>query len=265
MQEFLISDVCRLTGLSRATILYYESKKLIHPKQDSNSSYRHYTMQDVATIMFYQNLKNIDISIAEYNSVAGSGRDGDVYALVLEKKNVFAKRMFAYMAMWDETLAMTYNLRLNGRVIRMGMSKGAWSVSFTSDIRKSKKVFDEWDKFFLQRNISYFFDYQYFRQGRIKYETGLSCYDDSTLPIGSELMGKLEYHPSRPSVMMLIPFNVESENFKPVMDLAFDYMDSNNLSVSAAPWAHLGYRDETNGKATDYLALWIPVESADRI
>ena len=124
--------------------------------------------------------------------------------------------------------------------------------------------FDVWDKFFLQRNISYFFDYQYFKQRRIKYEIGLSCYDDSTLPISSELISQLEYHPSRSSIMMLMPFNVESENFKPIMDLAFDYIDSNNLYISAAPWAHLGYRDEIDGKATDYLTLWIPVENAEK-
>ena len=46
MKELSISEVTKITGLSRTTLLYYEFKGLLHPVQTGEAGYRKYAMDD---------------------------------------------------------------------------------------------------------------------------------------------------------------------------------------------------------------------------
>lgn len=46
MKELSISEVTKITDLSRTTLLYYESKGLLHPVQTGEAGYRKYAMDD---------------------------------------------------------------------------------------------------------------------------------------------------------------------------------------------------------------------------
>jgi hypothetical protein len=166
--------------------------------------------------------------------------------------------------MWDETLAMTYSIRSNKKVIRIQESRGAWSSKLNLDTKKRKdNIIDNWDKYFFEHNISYFFELNSIVKGKYQFESGLSCYDDCTMPITTELRSQLDYHPSTLSIMMLVPFDPDSENFSDVFSEAFRYAEQNNYTVYGDPWGHIGYRDEHRGVSTDYLALWLPVKLKD--
>lgn len=263
MKKYLINEVTRITGLSRATILYYEEKGLIYPEQSEVTGYRRYSMKDITTIMFYQSLKNVGISVSEYVDVlkhADDSQYSDVYELVLVKKSIYLKRMMAYLSMWDETLAATYTLRSHKKIIRMQESKSAWMLRFSKAKSKDREaVLKDWNDFFLEKNVSCFFSKDRILMDDDSFDSGLSCYEDCALPLTREIKCELEYIPEQMCVMLLEPFDLNNDRFIESINTARQYADERGFEMSGDPWGHFGLRDEIDGVSTDYLTIWLPV------
>lgn len=65
MFRFTMKDVVRTFGISRSTILYYESIGVISPQRDENSRYRLYTEADVFRLMSASFMKGLGIAPKE--------------------------------------------------------------------------------------------------------------------------------------------------------------------------------------------------------
>lgn len=263
MKRYLINEVVRITGLSRATVLYYEEKGLIQPAQDQDSGYRRYSMKDITTIMFYQSLKNVGISVSEYVDVknhSDSSQYADVYELVMTKKNIYLKRVMSYLGMWDETLAAAFHLRYGSSIVRMQESKGAWAIKFPGMKNRDKDAaLKDWNDYFLEKNVSCFFSMEKVLKGDDSFSSGLSCYEDCALPLSKELKCTMEYIPQTMSVMLLEPFDLDNDRFIDPIRTAIAYAADRGFEMSGDPWGHFGLRDEVNGISTDYLTIWLPV------
>lgn len=259
MKELSISEVTKITGLSRTTLLYYESKGLLHPSQAGEGSYRKYTMDDISQIMFYQSMKPLDVSVEEYTAaVGGAGEhapDGDIYELIQQKKSAYLRRMALYISMWEETTAFGYELRKKGGYCGFQMSKDAWAVSMEE---VSPMLLKQWGQYFLQRNLSYFF-----HGCTQSFTRGLTCYADCAMPLSHELRSQLQWLPGKPCLLIAEPIDLRKEVFLPIFHKAAQVLKTHELTVNGDPWGNIGYRETRAGKPCDYFFLWIPVKPID--
>ena len=66
--EYSISEMCKLTGVSKDTLRYYDKINLITPKREA-SKYRTYNDKDVMLAKYIQVLKYIGYSLDEIREV----------------------------------------------------------------------------------------------------------------------------------------------------------------------------------------------------
>lgn len=265
MNEYSIGEVTQITGISRTTILYYESRNLIKPEQDEISGYRKYTMEDISQIMFYQSLKPLGISVEEYAAAAGKAGKSiyrDVFDLILLKKAEYMKRLSFYIAMWEETMAFTHILRYKNKYYQVQNSKDAWAFRFEKKMSEGKRnVLKNWHNHFLQRNLSYFFTQEQIINRDYSFERGLTCYADCAIQIDEEVRDNMIYIPGQTCLLIAISIDLNNESFEAVFRKAEEVLEKENLVMCGNPWGNIGYRDEKpDTEAKDYLFLWIPVD-----
>ena len=63
-----IKEMERMTGLSRASVRFYESEGLIHPRRGENG-YRDYSREDLAVLEKIKLLRRLDCSLEEIRSL----------------------------------------------------------------------------------------------------------------------------------------------------------------------------------------------------
>lgn len=265
MREYSISEVTQIVGISRATVLYYESKGLIRPRYEEESGYRKYTMEDISQMMFYQSLKPLGISVEEYADAGKKGKSmhRDVFDLILLKKAEYMKRLSFYIAMWEETMAYAHILRNKTKYYQVMSSREAWALKFEEKMsRGQNRVLKNWHNHFLQRNLSYFFTQEKMEQGDFSYQQGLTCYADCAVWIDEEVRSSLTYIPVRTSLLMAVSVQLDDVDFEYIFDMIKKVLEQERLTMCGNPWGNIGYRDERpDTGARDYLFLWIPVET----
>ncbi|MGC6173412.1 MerR family transcriptional regulator [Lacrimispora sp. 38-1] len=263
MQEFSISEVTQITGLTRTTVLYYESKNLIHPRLEGNAGYRKYSIDDISQIMFYRRLKPLGISVDEYAATVNKHstiHNHDVYELILMKKTAYMKRMSFYITMWEETLTFTHLIRNKGIYYQIQDSRDAWSfIIDQKNTPTQQNILKNWDQYFLQRNLSYFFDRKELQNGNLNFSRGLSCYADCALLLNRELREKLTYIPSCRCLLIALPMKLKEEDFNPIFKKALNLLKQMHMEICDDPWGNIGYRNECSDETNDYFFLWIPV------
>lgn len=265
MNEYSISEVTQITGISRTTVLYYESKGLITPRQDEKSGYRKYTIDDISQMMFYQSLKPLGISVEEYAAAAGkSGKSiyKDVFDLILLKKADYMKLLSFHIAMWEETMAYAHILRNKEWYYQVQASRDAWTFRFEEKMSKEKtNILKNWHDYFLQRNLSYFFTEKQILSGDHSFQRGLTCYADCAIRIDESIRKNLIFMPGRTSLLMAVPIDLNTEDFSGIFQKVQEILDKEHLRMHGDPWGNIGYRDENpEAKAKDYLFLWIPIK-----
>ena len=72
-----VSKLASLCGLSRTTVLYYESQGLLKPELRTGSNYRIYGEREVNTLRQVRLYRSMGMSVREIRSVL-SGRDNEV-------------------------------------------------------------------------------------------------------------------------------------------------------------------------------------------
>jgi len=72
-----VSKLASLCGLSRTTVLYYESQGLLKPGQRTGSNYRVYGEREVNTLRQIRLYRSVGMSVREIRFVL-SGRDSEV-------------------------------------------------------------------------------------------------------------------------------------------------------------------------------------------
>ena len=268
MQEFSIGDLMRITGLSRATILYYEQKGLVHPVQRESSGYRYYSTADLAQVMLFQNLKQMDVSVGEYVEAVlpEEGGTGDIETLLFRKKQECLARISANLAMvkyWDQFLShmhLAQDLQEDGMEYGESLNYPAYTLDF-SNLRDSygTKALSRWDDYFLQRNLSYFFSKEQMVKHNYCFSRGLSCYADCALELPEEIRRGLHYIAPRRCLFAIVPFDYAEESFDTVFEKIGNVLKERNLVLDGDPWGNFSVKDIHNGKRQYSLFLWIPI------
>ena len=261
MHEYTIRDVTRMTGLSRTTILYYESKGLIMPHFAEQSDYRLYYTSDISKILFFQNLKNMGISVQEYADILEDGNSNglDIYELILSKKTAFVKRALSLMNMWDETLALSHQLFEHEMFCRYQYSREMWVLPLNVG-KPSPNLLEHWDEHFMTRNLCYIFEDSQSSETKCPSIRGISCFDEYAVGLTPEIREKLILLPSQLCLVYFVPFDVDSEVFTEALENLQYRAEKDGYSPTGAPWAHCGYRDDSPAQHIDYLTIYQPAE-----
>ena len=64
-----ISEIEKITGLSKQTIRFYEKERLISPKRNQENQYREYTENDVRQLKLIYVLRKTGLSVGEISKV----------------------------------------------------------------------------------------------------------------------------------------------------------------------------------------------------
>lgn len=81
----LINEVCKLIGLTKKAILYYEKHGLVIPKKDS-SGYRKYSNNDIVILNEISLYRKLDISIKEIKIIIKSEDKKDIINKIIKDK-----------------------------------------------------------------------------------------------------------------------------------------------------------------------------------
>ncbi len=71
-ERYKIGDVARLLGIPVQTLRYYEDKGLVRPIKDDKTGYRYYTAWEIDRLLDSLQLRNLDFSINETESILKS-------------------------------------------------------------------------------------------------------------------------------------------------------------------------------------------------
>jgi DNA-binding transcriptional MerR regulator len=274
MTIYSIGDVMKLTGLSRSTILYYEKKGLLKPQKDKNNLYRSYTREDLSRIFFFQSLKELDIEADEYATLKceqGNKACIDMMEMILLKKYHYLKKIssrIAYVRYWDEINSDIYALERTGMEFKMKDSCEAWALVVEKDgiieeNRAVKAIMKNWNRYFLQRNMSYFFKQEDLKDKNYEFRTGLSCYTDCSFSIDLEIRNHLIHYPGRPclNTTVQVDLAVPTENpFDDVFIKVNNYLEINRLEMCGDSWGHVCYRNNKLEQGKDFMSIWTPVK-----
>ncbi len=66
---YLIGQAAKLSGLSPASIRFYEKEKLVSPRGISANSYRFYSDEDVHQLRFIRQLRSLDMTLDEVRTL----------------------------------------------------------------------------------------------------------------------------------------------------------------------------------------------------
>lgn len=75
-KTYRIGELCALSGLSRSTLLYYDSIGLLFPSGRASNNYRVYTERDVARLGRIRAFRDAGVSLAEIRDMLDSNRPG---------------------------------------------------------------------------------------------------------------------------------------------------------------------------------------------
>ncbi|TYQ15865.1 UNVERIFIED_CONTAM: DNA-binding transcriptional MerR regulator [Acetivibrio alkalicellulosi] len=64
-----ISEVIKLTGLTRKSILYYEEQQLINPSINNNNNYRDYSQKDIDRLIKISILRQMDVPVNQIKDI----------------------------------------------------------------------------------------------------------------------------------------------------------------------------------------------------
>ena len=81
----LINEVCKLTGLTKKAIEYYEKQGLIKPIKSDNG-YRNYSQEDIALLNEISLYRKLDISIKDIKVIIKSRDKKDIINNIIKDK-----------------------------------------------------------------------------------------------------------------------------------------------------------------------------------
>lgn len=73
-----ISQICKIVGISRSTLLYYERIGIISPARNSENGYRDYTEDDIHALVLIRQLKKAGFSLKQASSIMEGDLDPEI-------------------------------------------------------------------------------------------------------------------------------------------------------------------------------------------
>ncbi len=82
---YTIRDLCKISKLSRSTILYYDSLGLLKPAERSASNYRLYSDESIKTLNKICLYREAGVSLSDIGMLTDMPENDDIYIDILEK------------------------------------------------------------------------------------------------------------------------------------------------------------------------------------
>lgn len=166
-----ISEIEKLTGISKQTIRFYEREGLISPKRNQDNQYREYDNQDVRKLKLIYILRKTGISISEIKRVL----DGEI--TMTEAVNVRRKELLGERKEQDDLLEFCDDLKMQS-VKWIDVDKYVEKIQ--QEEKKGNKIFEvleeykqvfhgEWKKEFVFRPESFVENPREFTEELLRY------------------------------------------------------------------------------------------------
>ena len=81
-----ISEVEKITGISKDRLRYYEEKKLISPARGEDNSYRSYDFEEIEKVLGIQLYRAMDLGVKEIRSIQEAGSIEEIRRILEERQ-----------------------------------------------------------------------------------------------------------------------------------------------------------------------------------
>lgn len=82
---YTIRDLCRISKLSRSTLLYYDALGLLKPAERSGTNYRYYSEESVLRLSKICLYRDAGVRLADIGALIGAPESSDLSLDILEK------------------------------------------------------------------------------------------------------------------------------------------------------------------------------------
>jgi DNA-binding transcriptional MerR regulator len=82
---YTIRDLCRLSNLSRSTLLYYDALGLLRPAERSGANYRYYSEESLMRLGKICLYRDAGVSLADIGALMSAPQNSDLNLDILEK------------------------------------------------------------------------------------------------------------------------------------------------------------------------------------
>lgn len=102
MKTYSAEEAANLTGISKATLRYYEEEKIIGPIKRNTNHYRRYTEADLEWISVIKRIREIGVPISELRGVTETGMAERIEGLLIYQQKV--RKQIQQLTLVDEFL-----------------------------------------------------------------------------------------------------------------------------------------------------------------
>ena len=134
---YLISDVTKMVGVARSTLLYYERISLISPIRDTQNGYRLYSESDVSRLILLKQLQKAGLTLSQCRRFL----EGKPDVALIEERLGFLTRELSEMQMAKDLLASIYR-RISRKQIPDGdpLDMRQWHADFEKRAAKAHQA-----------------------------------------------------------------------------------------------------------------------------
>lgn len=96
MEQYGITELARLFGISTEALRKYEAKGLLESARDQNNQFRKYDVWDIGMLTQIRNFREMAFSLNEVNRLIQDGELSELEAALQEKKDTLANLILKY-------------------------------------------------------------------------------------------------------------------------------------------------------------------------
>lgn len=266
-RKYTVGEIAKNLGITRDTVRYYENMGIVSSEKDERG-YRYFTREDVVSLFYVINLKQLRISLKEIRFMLNEStlersidivkRQEDIimeeieqmknclgvikdYRLCLEKARRYCNQMFI-----ESCPAIIYKEVVDGDIFETFRQFQNLSPNHNHIL---SFLIDK-DMFQSQRFLQ-------FNQIKHHFLPIISMIDDEMQEEVFQENGFLLYRPSK--CVHAVVESYANENYQNILDVRMRVLEEGHRITGPIMWRSLSLRN-LPGKIHDYHELWIPVE-----
>lgn len=261
--HYRIGKISELMGISTEALRYYEREGLVAPEKSNDSGYRSYTAWDIHVLIRTRMYRKYGLTLDETISAFDTREFDEVNAILEAKEKQLHDAILENQRLLERLHHDRYSIydaRLNLGKFRVENSPAMRFI----DVQRSYNLIDQKTDAYRQwiEKVPYvvsggIFDYPVLKDGELRY--GLLIEEGNLNGVPPELLEDTIVIPPQKCLTTFFVSGSDKELCLDMFQPAFDYLESQGLSVSGAPFARMVHMyHQPNGEYCSWYQGWVP-------